>query len=274
MNLDYQFKENGYILLKEFFDSMILDEFLRKIHDVFRLQFEADDFSYELDKNKFLKNSDLINFFSSHKNDYIICMKTIQNLVMLHKLGTKSILLETLKKIGLKSPILCSKPQIMINSKLTSSNVGHWMMPVHQDWRSMQGSLNSVVVWLPLIDCPEDLGALKIIRGSHKNGLLPSETDVWYAHVKDEYVKDEKFESVPMKKGDVLIFSTFLLHKSGENITNDFRISAQFRFNDLYESTYVKRKYFNPYPSNPPQNGLFTSNFPTSDDMKNVFKND
>ena len=44
----------------------------------------------------------------------------------------------------------------------------------------MQGSLNAIVVWVPLVDVAE-LGALEIIPGSHLWGLQESHEDKWYS---------------------------------------------------------------------------------------------
>ena len=46
--------------------------------------------------------------------------------------------------------------------KLAKEEVYYKVFP-HQDWRSMQGSLDSVVIWTPLNQIDSDMGPLNII---------------------------------------------------------------------------------------------------------------
>lgn len=265
-----QFREDGYLLVKGLFSKDQMLELLKEIHLVFKNQFDYRNFPYQ--KNNLLKSEDLFRFFSAHKDDYINCMKLIQNSILLYRYGSDEKLIEKLTEIGLKDPIFSTELLIFLNSEKTSSYFGNWKIPVHQDWRSIQGSLNSVVVWTPIVDCPIELGTLEVIPSSHKEGLLPSEEDEWYNHVKDEYYNDNSFIQVPMESGDALIFSTFLVHRSGTNVSNDIRYSFQYRINDISEPTFIERGYPNPYPSNPPQKELLTPNFPKKTQVNNIFK--
>ena len=52
------------------------------------------------------------------------------------------------------------------------------------------------------------------------------------------------FKNVDAKLGEVLLFSTFLVHKSGLNLTNNIRYSINIRFNDLYSQDYAERNYY------------------------------
>lgn len=269
MSKNNQYKKEGFVFIKNLFSKEEMLDLLRDIHLVFRNQFEHRDFSFQ--KNGLLKSEDLFRFFLNYKNDYINCMNLVQNLVLLHKYGSHDKLIQKLKEVGLKNPVFSTDPLIFLNSKKTSTFFGNWKIPVHQDWRSIQGSLNSVVVWIPIVDCPIELGALQVIPGSHTDGLLPSEDDEWYAHVKDSSYDENSFSSVPMEAGDALIFSTFLLHRSSTNTSNEIRYSFQIRFNDFSESTFIERQYPNPYPSNPPQKKLITPDFPKKSQVESIF---
>ena len=132
----------------------------------------------------------------------------------------------------------------------------------------MQGSLNAMVVWVPLADVPRKLGALEIIPGSHIWGLQGSREDEWYRRI--EGLSDEQYESVEINAGDVLFFSAFLVHRSGSNMTDSIRWSCHFRYNDLEEPTFVSRKYPNPYVYKPQQE-LVTKDFPSIEELQKVF---
>ena len=83
----------------------------------------------------------------------------------------------------------------------------------------MQGSLNSVVVWVPLMDVSREIGALEIIPGSHLWGLQESREEGWYRHI--EGLPDDVYQPVEMNAGDVLIFSVFLV---GQHLDSKKRI--------------------------------------------------
>ena len=41
-----------------------------------------------------------------------------------------------------------------------------WTTPPHQDFPNNQGTVDLYACWMPLGDCPEDLGGLSVLRGS------------------------------------------------------------------------------------------------------------
>lgn len=266
-----QFSKNGYVLVKNFLQLESTSQLLYEIHDIFRNRLESINFPFDTTENDLITNDSLFEFFDTHEQDYINCMKTIHNLLRIFNIGTSKNLEEILKEIGLKKPIFSSIPMINLHNKKVAKNDGYWKTPIHQDWRSTQGSLNCTVVWIPLIDVDEALGSLEVIPGSHLRGLLPAEKDDWYMHTVDGF-KEEEFEKVPMKAGDALIFSAFLIHRSGTNSTNKIRYSLQFRFNDILESSFIQRGYPNPYSSVRPQRDLITPNFPKIEQIRSIFK--
>ena len=76
---------------------------------------------------------------------------------------------------------------------------------------------------------------------------------------------------VEVKQGDALFFSSFLVHRSGDNVTDAIRWSCHFRYNDLAENTFIERKYPNPY-TYAPQQELITENFPNIEYLTNYFQ--
>jgi ectoine hydroxylase-related dioxygenase (phytanoyl-CoA dioxygenase family) len=132
----------------------------------------------------------------------------------------------------------------------------------------MQGSLNAIVVWVPLAPVAKELGALEIIPGSHLGGLQESRQDEWYRHI--EGLGDDQYKSIEMEAGDVLFFSAFLIHRSGHNVTDSIRWSCHFRYNDLDEPTFISRKYPNPYTYTPQQE-LVTKDFPSVEHLQQAF---
>lgn len=133
----------------------------------------------------------------------------------------------------------------------------------------MQGSLDSVVVWVPLADVDVKLGALEVVPGSHKLGLLT--TEVVNSFGKVDRFDDGDFISVEARQGDVLFFSSFLVHRSGVNTTDSIRWSCHFRYNNLSEETFIERGYPHPYLYKP-QEELITADFPDTERLAKLFR--
>lgn len=133
----------------------------------------------------------------------------------------------------------------------------------------MQGSLDSVVVWVPLVDIDRRLGALEVIPGSHRWGLLPADMADGYGHLR-EPARGEPLVPVEVRRGDALFFSSFLVHQSGTNVTDAIRWSCHFRYNNLRERTFVDRGFPHPYIYRP-QEELITAGFPDRGQLTSVF---
>jgi ectoine hydroxylase-related dioxygenase (phytanoyl-CoA dioxygenase family) len=120
-----------------------------------------------------------------------------------------------------------------------------------------------------LVDIDRSLGALEVIPGSHKWGLLESESVSYYGKISEE-VTVREFVPVEVVRGDALIFSSFLVHRSGTNSTESIRWSIHFRYNNLAEQTFIERGYPHPFIYKP-QEGLITPQFPEKELLANLF---
>jgi ectoine hydroxylase-related dioxygenase (phytanoyl-CoA dioxygenase family) len=211
----------------------------------------------------------IVELFNKHFEVFANCGKQVQHLISLHRLTLADKLLAKLKDLGIASPVISTRPVLYFNKARLAKTEEFYKVPPHQDWRSMQGSLNSMVVWIPLIDVTKDLGALMILPESHKLGLLESRENAWFRQINS--IESKEFVSVEVKAGDALFFSAFLVHSSGSNILDKIRWSCHFRYNDLEESTFIKRGYAHPYIYKPIQE-LITPDFPSMDQIKNAFQ--
>lgn len=133
----------------------------------------------------------------------------------------------------------------------------------------MQGSLDAVVVWVPLVDLDDRLGPLEVIPHSHRWGLLDSEMSDGYGRL-DGSLDESGFLPVQAKLGDALFFSSLLVHRSGTNVTDSIRWSCHFRYNNLAEPTFVQRGFPHPYLYRP-QEELITDGFPTPAALSELF---
>lgn len=262
------FERQGFLRVNSFFDKEDVEHVRSDAKRVFLKQMTSQGFIKNLDADEREFESGLFRYFSDDFEGFINCGKTCQHLISLHRLSLREDVVQHLIALGVKRPNICTRPVIYFNSRHLAKSDVYYKSPPHQDWRSMQGSLNAIVIWVPLVDVPRELGALEIIPGSHLWGLQDSHEDEWYRSINGP--GDEQYQSVEIKAGDALFFSAFLVHRSGDNITDSIRWSCHFRYNDLEESTFVQRKYPNPYIYRPLQE-LVTKDFPSVDRLHKFF---
>ena len=267
-NLREAVQEQGFVRLNGFFNKEDVERVRADAKWVFLNQMASCGIVAHtgVDEREFERG--MSRYFSEDPEGFINCGKTCQHLVSLHRLSLREEIIGRLTTLGVRRPNICTRPVLYFNSRHLAKSEVYYKSPPHQDWRSMQGSLNAMVIWVPLTDAPFELGALEIIPGSHIWGLQDSHEDEWYRHI--EGLSDEQYQSVVMSAGDVLFFSAFLVHRSGNNVTDSIRWSCHFRYNDLEESTFVSRKYPNPYIYKPQQE-LVTKDFPSLDQVQDVF---
>jgi hypothetical protein len=104
--------------------------------------------------------------------------------------------------------------------------------PPHQDHIFIQGSKTVFTCWMPLGDCSESLGGLRVMRGSHKLGVLPVRTAEGAGGrtvILDGV--DQEWTHGDFAAGDALIFHSLTVHRAVPNLLPDhLRLSVDYRY--------------------------------------------
>ena len=232
-----QLEEKAYIILKNFFDKEYIDTLRHKAEDIFKIQFKH--FGYEGD---FKEN--MIRLFNEHESIFINCGKIIQTgLLELYKLPLEDKLINTIKGLGLEFPNLCTRPVLYFNHPKLAKDIVYYKTPPHQDWSSMESSMDSVVVWVPLVDVNKENGSIILYPGTHKLGPLSFKSNGGFAEVEivGEGIQPE------LEIGDIAIFSTLLIHASGDILNNTIRWSCHYRYTNMLDNNFIERGFPNPY---------------------------
>ena len=239
--MQQQLKEKGYVILKNFFEKNYIDNLRKGAERIFQIQF--DRFGYD---GEFKDN--MIKLFNEHESIFINCGKIIQTgLIELYKLPVEEKLIDTIKNLGIELPNLCTRPVLFFNHPKLAKEEVYYKTPPHQDWSSMLSSMDSLVVWVPLVDVNKENGSIIIYPGSHKQGVLPFKVVGGFANVEYEGTSIQP----DMEIGDIAIFSTMLAHKSGDILNDSIRWSCHFRYTDMLEQDFIDRGFPNPYTYKP-----------------------
>jgi len=127
--------------------------------------------------------------------------------------------------------------QVLIHPKpigrLIFPNCDRLTTHAHQDYRFMGGDTECFTVWIPLHDCPANIGPLQVLEGSHRFGYQKHEDENRHVpEIPAGVVLGNDWVSGEISAGDVLIFHSLMVHAASPNLSNQLRISLDCRFQD------------------------------------------
>jgi len=224
-----QFTKDGFIVLRGFLDAKQCDNILRiaQIHLDAKIEPIETEIGYD-SRDKAYRTT--VTDYSSHAEEEQIIVRRLRQVYK------RDVLFKAWMENEKIRPILQQilDDQVVIttahhNSIMTKmphlSTATSW----HQDRRYWRYSDDNLVsVWLALDDETSENGVLEFIPGSHKMKFSSEQFDEKeYFSQRDEANKkiiDTKV-STDLKKGDVVIFHSLLLHRANKNSTDKAKIS-------------------------------------------------
>jgi len=107
--------------------------------------------------------------------------------------------------------------------------------PSHQDYIHVQGTEETYTAWIPLGDCPTNLGSLAVLAGSHRTGILPVHQAYGAGGVGiDTESLTNRWVGGDFSIGDVIVFHSLTVHKALPNQSpNQIRLSVDYRYQPL-----------------------------------------
>jgi ectoine hydroxylase-related dioxygenase (phytanoyl-CoA dioxygenase family) len=139
-------------------------------------------------------------------------------------LGKSPKIVNLVKKF-IKSPSLYKKVPFRIDVPFETKELAFW----HQDDFYVKGNDEELTVWIPLFDTLIQNGPLQVMPGSHKMGKIPHTLQIGKKNLPLGIYSNE-IKYVEMLAGDALFFSSYLLHSSSINISEQIRHSIQLRY--------------------------------------------
>lgn len=247
-----QIKDYGFWIKKNALDGFLIDDLITRIQFVLKTftkyynisyQTSLDDIETIYNQLKAIYNVDPEKYFSFVKQNGVLShLYEIQGLV------TDSKIKEILEELNFKHISVPVGSQInlycdfAVNPNYREGKVG---IDTHQDWPQNRGSLNQVVMWVPLQNVSENNCPILFIPESHKKGFVEGNFNT--NTIVPNYNENE-FKPIIMDKGDVLTFSGWLVHKTGQFKNNEkIRIAITLRFNDLCDNFFISTLFHTPY---------------------------
>lgn len=198
------FREQGWCLLGRIAEPRQVAELLRE-EKRFRL-----DRGYGTERNDTLR----VNIQLCHRS------------AVVRRFCTSGPQIDALRK--LIGPDVCLTHQQFV-TKLPDSGGQRSDIPMHQD--AGYGELEpatDVTIWLPLVDTDERNGALRVVPGSHRRGLV--EHDQAEVNPVLRQADADEGELLPLGAGEAVAFSGLVLHGSGPNHSERERPAMYARY--------------------------------------------
>jgi hypothetical protein len=269
MRLD-NYRLQGWTVERGLIRPETLDRIAREIFGVFGRAARSAGLNIADPVEHETLSSLMLRLFDADRAAYLGAAKQTQFLSSVQRLCVGEEISAVIENLGIETQAISTRPVIHYISNAIKFVGGYDKTPIHQDWRSVQGSLDSVIVWLPLFNVGLDDFPLEVIPKSHRLGLLPS-TDHPFGHqLADGVVAESDFAALPLARGDTVFFSSFLVHRTGARGGDRVRVALSFRYNNANEPHFVDRHYPVPYTYRPDMR-LVTPDFPTPQDMERHF---
>jgi len=265
-----RYAEDGYCILKDYFAHQQIARVYDDIMAVFARQLRRLGIAESDRRDAEGLRQNLTALLNADRDAYLGAARQTQLLPSIHHLTTSPAIVATLEALGLAAPVVSTKPVCHFMTEALKIPGGYLRVPPHQDWRSMQGSLDAVVLWISLVDIDADSYPVECLPGSHKWGLLNTVPHQATPMADDARVRDEDFVALYPKRGDLVVFSGFLVHRTAERGDERVRLSMSLRYNNAAEPHYVAHGYPTPYKYDYQLELLF-EDFPAEQDVRQIF---
>ncbi|TXH91683.1 MAG: phytanoyl-CoA dioxygenase [Pseudomonas sp.] len=224
-----RFEEDGYLFLKGLLPRNIIQELGAQIFEICKRKkwFSAADSTFETAKPRVAPTVE-------GEDEYFAVYDEVQRLEAFHALSHQSALMSVMRVLLDETAF----PHPLSICRLMFPNNAEATTPPHQDYPNNQGTTELYACWMPLNDCPVELGGLAIMPGSHKQGLLPLKFSLGAGNRQadlPEALQGKSWVTGNYQQGDVLIFHSLTLHRALDNLTDRMRISVDYRYQSVGE---------------------------------------
>jgi phytanoyl-CoA hydroxylase len=264
------FLRDGYTIVRGALDPTDLAQINAEMAELFALQLRHRGLPVDPGASRAAWQANAARLLAVDVEGYINTARLTQMVPSAHRLLASDAILGLVRDLGIEVPVISTRLSNHIMSDALRIPGGYHKSPPHQDWRSMQASLDSLVLWVPTTPVTAQSHPLQVVPRSHLLRLLDTVEHIMTPTVSDPRIGEDDFVSLPMQPGDVVAFSSFLVHRTGEVGDGQVRIAFSTRFSNAAEPTYVAHGYPTPYKYSY-RTDLMFEGFPTGADLRRIF---
>lgn len=237
-----EFNRNGYVIIEDFFDNSQLQSILSSFNQLVCQQLHILSFPKQ---NSLQKNLQLL--FQRDQARYLNTIKAFSRVASLHQAFNSEKFYKLLQLMHIQCPTVPTGPVVHLMSDQLRLPGGYFGQGPHQDWSSMYSSLNAMTFWVALTDADNTNYPLEVIPGSHIDGLISGQPTEHYYELDISKYNNSLFKTVPVKAKSAVVFSPFLIHKTGLDSVSGFRLATSYRVDDSAEVYHAEHAYYTAY---------------------------
>lgn len=263
--------ENGFTVVRNLIDKSKINGLLESINELYRLQLEANGNEADIFTDESSLFANMQKLLSLDKDAYLGTIRCAAKMLATHQLLTCNEVVHAAKEIvGTTLPTLPTEPVMHVMSDKLKIPDGYYGFAAHQDWPSIQGSLDVIIAWIPLVDVTTKNFPILILPKSHKHGIIEGEVTKNAMQIDESKYRESDLVPAEARKGDVIFFSGFTMHKTGIDNCSGFRLATSIRYENAHEPYFIKRNFPCAYQRSVHRE-LFTPNFPSKEQVSAVF---
>ena len=222
--------KNGFILLKNFYPEDSCSEMNSAVKDIINTMVGPEDpFSHAYKKDGYIGIREM-----KPNSEAKTIHDEMSKIFRLHGKGIFNDFIKNKRLLDLLEDILGENIDCFL-SQYIFKNPGAWGQPWHQDSSYFPFDRHPQVgAWVATSPATIENGCLVILPGSHKEHLhehVPDDredSNYGYTEIKDQDFKNQT--PVTLETGDLLLFHSFLMHKSYDNESKSKRTAVVFHF--------------------------------------------
>ena len=229
-NQKKSWNESGYILIKNFVDDKFCDDMNHEVSNIIKSIVPEDGtFSHAYAGDGHIAIREMKPSPNAKKIE-----DEISKLFRIHSKGIFNDFINNENLCNILEDILGPNIDCFL-SQFIFKNPGAWGQPWHQDSSYFPFDREpQVAAWLATSEATLENGCLVVLPGSHRESLhehLPDDregSNYGYTEIKDHDFSLE--EPILLNRGDLLLFHSFLMHKSYDNKSDSRRTAMVYHF--------------------------------------------
>ncbi|MBI1773895.1 MAG: phytanoyl-CoA dioxygenase family protein [Proteobacteria bacterium] len=175
--------------------------------------------------------ADLSGFCVDPDPAYLVTLRRINKVEDYHALKHHPALIQFLERV-MGGPIL-PHPRVLMRNIFPARE--EYTTKAHQDFPNVQGTPEVYTAWIPLIDCPIEVGPLQIAAGSNTGEIYDFEIGAGAGGIEIKERFEGRWVTGDFAQGDVLFFHSMSVHKGMPNRSDRLRMSMDVRFQRVSE---------------------------------------
>ena len=221
---------NGFIVLKNFCTKETCSEMNEEVKNIIDSMVKPEDpFSHAYAKNGYIGIREM-----KPNPEAKTVHDEMSKLFRVHGKGAFNNFIKDTRLLDILEDILGENIDCFL-SQYIFKNPGAWGQPWHQDSSYFPFDRNPQVgAWLATSPATRENGCLVVLPNSHKEHLhehLPDDregSNYGYTEIRDQDFSEEI--PITLETGDLLLFHSFLMHKSYDNKSKSKRTCVTFHF--------------------------------------------